>query len=110
MPADEAYKFRFSAARYAADVSVEKAGKQQRTLERGRARKRLPRRAREHKQRGIADSVCRQASPHPRLPSRFGALRTMMPRGDVAEAAGVEAVQHRARFVERVPSYVGIEF
>src|SRR5580704_8817039 len=110
MPADEAYKFGFRAARHAADVSIEKTGKQQRTLERGRARKRLARRACKHEQRRIADSVCRQARPHPRLPSRFSALRTMMPCGDVAEAAGTEAVQHRARFVERVPSYVGIEF
>ena len=110
MPSDETYKFRFCAARYAADVSIEEAGEQQRTLERGRSRKRLTRRARKHKQRGITDSVCRQACPHPRLPSRLGALRTMMPRGDVAKAAGVEAVQHRARFVERVPSNVGIEF
>jgi hypothetical protein len=51
MPPDETYKFRFRASRYAADVSVEKAGEQQRTLERRRARKRLTRRAREHKQR-----------------------------------------------------------
>src|SRR5260370_21693888 len=106
MPPDETHKFRFRAARYAADVTVEKAGEQQRTLERRRARKRLPRRAREHKQWGIADSVCRQARPHPCLPSRLTALRTMMPRGDLAEAAGVEAVQHRARFVYRVPSTV----
>src|SRR5258708_30212819 len=110
MPPDESHKFRFSAARYAADVSVEKAGEQQRTLEWRRARKSLTHGARKNKQRGIADSVCRQACPHPRLPSRRLALRTMMPRGDVAEAAGVEAVQHRARFVERVPSNVRIEF
>ena len=33
-----------------------------------------------------------------------------MPRRDVAETARMKAVEHRARFVERVPSNVGIEF
>src|SRR5258708_5626866 len=110
MPPDESHKFRFSAARYAADVSVEKAGEEERTVEWGRARKRLTHGARKNKQRGIADSVRRQACPRPCFPSRRLALRTMMPCGDVAETAGVEAVQHRARFVERVPSNVRIEF
>src|ERR1700722_12052377 len=110
MPSDETYKFRFGASRHAADVSIEKAGQQQRTLEGGRARKRLARRARKHKQRRAADSVRREACPDPRLPSRFGALRTMMPRRDVAEAPCVEGLQYPALFVERASSIVLIEF
>src|SRR5260370_33513042 len=109
MPPDETHKFRFSAARYAADVSVEKAGEQQRTLEWRRARKSLTHGARKNKQRGIADSVRRQACPRPCFPSRRLALRTMMPGGDVAEAAGGEGGQHRGRFAGRVPSSARVE-
>src|SRR5208283_5736422 len=109
MAADEFDNFGFRAPPLVAQVSVEIAGEQQHARKWERPRERLTGRASEHEERRITDLVCRQARRPPRLPSRCGPLRAMMLRGDVSEAARAEAMRHRARFVERVPSEARIQ-